>query len=126
MMQNTKSNENSKNSTVIEIKVTDDNPSSETVVSGQNQAQNLQNQLQNTSTSVPVLDHPSLTAALLQAAKDLQANANISPNSVQSNEQQSSSLIHQQNGMVNNNPGMPHNLAQLQAALNAGSNSTKC
>ena len=124
MMQNTKSTENPKNSTVVEIKVTDDTPSTETVVSGQNQAQNLQSQLQNTSTPA-VLDHPSLTAALLQAAKDLQANANISPNSVQSNEQQSS-LLHQQNGMVNNNPGMPHNLAQLQAALNAGNNSTKC
>ena len=49
----------------------------------------------------------------------------MSPNSVQSNDQQQNqqtSLLHQQNGLVNN-PGMPH-LAQLQAALNNGTSST--
>ena len=79
MMQNSsKSNENAKNSTSsVEIKVTDDsaatsnnNPASNNGTSAQSQAQKL---IQN-STTTTVLDHPSLTAALLQAAKDLQAN----------------------------------------------------
>ena len=80
MQNSSKSNENAKNSaSSVEIKVTDDVsaasnnggvPANNNGTAAQSQAQKL---IQN-STTTTVLDHPSLTAALLQAAKDLQAN----------------------------------------------------
>ena len=70
MMQNRKtSNDKSSNG---DIKVTDDGASPNPM---QNQAQKLAQASQNEKTTA-VLDHPSLTAALLQAAKDLQAGSN--------------------------------------------------